>query len=106
MLDLEGDSTDGWWMHEGWMARGAHVSSYTVRESEAQRIWKKFQMTIYEIWMFSQNSRIINGHLALLGFLIFFFFEKKQRKTMFDSGVWKCGSNYFLKYFSLRNTSK
>jgi hypothetical protein len=26
-------------MHEDWMARGANISSYTIRESEAQGIW-------------------------------------------------------------------
>jgi len=60
-------------MHEGWLARGANVFSYTIRESEAPGIWKKFQITIYEIWMFSQNSRIINGLISITGISYFLF---------------------------------
>jgi len=42
---------------------------------------KEISNDYIRIWMFSQNSRIINGQLALLGFLFSFFLWKDMEKN-------------------------
>ena len=71
------------WMMDAWRLNGKRSKYFFIyyKRIRGTKNLKEISNDYIRIWMFSQNSRIINGQLALLGFLFSFFLWKEMEKN-------------------------
>jgi hypothetical protein len=70
-------------MMDAWRLNGKRSKYFFIyyKRIRGTKNLKEISNDYIRIWMFSQNSRIINGQLALLGFLFSFFLWKEMEKN-------------------------